>query len=514
MDIVKIFENNNAGMHITIKGTHEEPLFRASDIAAVFEITNIRQNISNFDSSEKVVCLTYTPGGEQEVTFLTESGLCEIMFRSRKPIAKQFKKWVCEIIKEIRLNGRYEVEQRIKDINDQMNSNLLTNYSKKPLVYIGYTESDIIKFGYTDNLETRIKDHKREIKPDFAFEYIYESLYNREIERQIKQHPLIKKISKKYNGKKQTELIQLTKTFTIKELDKIIKEIKNQIESGDLIESLRLENAELKFKIQELENKEIPKVIDIQLNSMQDLSTKNYEIKQAVCYNFLVDLIAKSIINDKTTTEIKLSIDEIFELYKTFRMANKYTDPIYNETYEKSIITKAFNEVDGIKATYKTIDGIQSRAKLFYIPKISEWICENIQIPKRFRSIFTEISKEIVFTSKCPEIKNSEIEPNLKNIYSFLINLIDKYKNLESNIIIIKNTILTEEYLKFVMHHGHKKQTMSKVSEILKEIPGITIKQRIIDQNSDSKYCKGLGFDISEINKWIQDNLELNLTNN
>ena len=57
MDIVKIFENNNAGMHITIKGTHEEPLFRASDIAAVFEITNIRQNISNFDSSEKVVCL-------------------------------------------------------------------------------------------------------------------------------------------------------------------------------------------------------------------------------------------------------------------------------------------------------------------------------------------------------------------------------------------------------------------------------------------------------------------------
>lgn len=32
MDIIKAFENNDATLHITIHGTHEEPLFRASDI--------------------------------------------------------------------------------------------------------------------------------------------------------------------------------------------------------------------------------------------------------------------------------------------------------------------------------------------------------------------------------------------------------------------------------------------------------------------------------------------------
>ena len=88
MDIIKTFENNNAGMHVTIMGSSEEPKFRASDIAAIFEI-----------ASEKDVCIVYTPEA-QEVTFLTEKGLYEVMFRSRKPIAKQFKNWVYEILRD------------------------------------------------------------------------------------------------------------------------------------------------------------------------------------------------------------------------------------------------------------------------------------------------------------------------------------------------------------------------------------------------------------------------------
>ena len=60
---------------IVIKGTVNDPLFRASDIGVVLEISNIRTSIMDFDESEKVVHTMHTLGGNQDVTFLTEKGL-------------------------------------------------------------------------------------------------------------------------------------------------------------------------------------------------------------------------------------------------------------------------------------------------------------------------------------------------------------------------------------------------------------------------------------------------------
>ena len=43
----------------------------------------------------------------QQVWFLTEHGLYEVLMRSTKPKAKEFKKVIKHILKEIRLNGYY-----------------------------------------------------------------------------------------------------------------------------------------------------------------------------------------------------------------------------------------------------------------------------------------------------------------------------------------------------------------------------------------------------------------------
>jgi prophage antirepressor-like protein len=53
MDIIKAFQKNEIGINITIQGTLEEPLFRASDIAIVLEMGNIRTSIQDFDETEK-----------------------------------------------------------------------------------------------------------------------------------------------------------------------------------------------------------------------------------------------------------------------------------------------------------------------------------------------------------------------------------------------------------------------------------------------------------------------------
>ena len=119
MDIVKAFNSNNLHTEIVIKGTFENPLFRANDIGTVLEMTNIRATIQHFDESEKVVNTIDTLGGSQQVSFLTELGLYRVLCKSRKPIAVKFQKWACEIVKELRLKGVYDLQKQLSQVEDQ-----------------------------------------------------------------------------------------------------------------------------------------------------------------------------------------------------------------------------------------------------------------------------------------------------------------------------------------------------------------------------------------------------------
>ena len=57
-------------------------------------------------------------GGEQETLMLTEVGVYRLIFNSRKPIAKLFKKWVANVIKDLQKNGKYEIENMKKELKD------------------------------------------------------------------------------------------------------------------------------------------------------------------------------------------------------------------------------------------------------------------------------------------------------------------------------------------------------------------------------------------------------------
>ena len=66
MEVVKAFNSNNLHTEIVVKGTINEPLFRANDVGTILEMTNIRATIQNFDDSEKVVNSIDTLGGSQQ----------------------------------------------------------------------------------------------------------------------------------------------------------------------------------------------------------------------------------------------------------------------------------------------------------------------------------------------------------------------------------------------------------------------------------------------------------------
>ena len=115
MEIIKAFNSNDLHTNIVIKGDINNPLFRASDIGEILEISNIRMSIQHFNDTEKdAVSTTDSTGRNQNITFLTEKGLYKVLFKSRKPIAEKFQNWVCEVIKEIRLNGLYDLQKELE----------------------------------------------------------------------------------------------------------------------------------------------------------------------------------------------------------------------------------------------------------------------------------------------------------------------------------------------------------------------------------------------------------------
>lgn len=87
-----------------------EPWFVAADVCEALTISNNRDALCRLDDDEKGVATTDTPGGQQEMTIINESGLYSLILTSRKPEAKKFKKWVTsEVLPAIRKTGRYEV---------------------------------------------------------------------------------------------------------------------------------------------------------------------------------------------------------------------------------------------------------------------------------------------------------------------------------------------------------------------------------------------------------------------
>lgn len=95
------------GRQFAVYGTAEHPLFKAQDVANIIEHSNITKMLDLVDNDEKGVNYLLTPGGNQTVWFLTEDGLYELLMQSRKPVAKEFKRGVKTILKEIRRTGGY-----------------------------------------------------------------------------------------------------------------------------------------------------------------------------------------------------------------------------------------------------------------------------------------------------------------------------------------------------------------------------------------------------------------------
>lgn len=83
------------------------PFVVATDFAKALDYRDAANALRMLEEDEKGTQIVSTPGGDQRVSVIYEHGMWELVFRSGKPMAKDLKKRVKEILTEIRVNGGY-----------------------------------------------------------------------------------------------------------------------------------------------------------------------------------------------------------------------------------------------------------------------------------------------------------------------------------------------------------------------------------------------------------------------
>ena len=93
--LVQQFTNSLFGNVRVITDNNGEPWFVASDIAKCLGYRDAEHMVRNIiDQRDKGTQLVGTPGGNQNMTVINESGLYNAIFSSKLPTAIEFKHWV------------------------------------------------------------------------------------------------------------------------------------------------------------------------------------------------------------------------------------------------------------------------------------------------------------------------------------------------------------------------------------------------------------------------------------
>jgi len=400
MDILKAFKLVNEEIEINIQGSLDEPLFQANQIGKLLEISNIRENLRDFDDNEKVVSLSDTIKGIQKTIFLTELGLYRLLGRSRKPIAGVFQKWMVNILKELRINGIYELKKE-NDLENKLikyNSDLkihkifLKLYDNKNIVYLcklkEIDDKIIIKIGSSQSLKERLSHIST------AFNLTQVLLLN------------------------VTESINITKFERILHKDEFIKNYYYPFEMKD--RSISKET----YLVNNEQLDEIFKIID---NTSREEKAKNDKFIQDI--KILIEKDNKSIEKEKLSIEKeKINIEkeniilkkkeiELEILNKSLELISKQENTI-DEISDTESEEGSETDIDNTLCNFK----IKTRKNGIKIPKVYQYNPSDLSTPIKIFDSPADVEREYSFISPSSlrsAAKNNTIYKN--NRWLFLL---------------------------------------------------------------------------------------------
>jgi len=168
-------------------------------------------------------------------------------------ICLEFNKYLLENNKKELENKNKELENKDLESKKKVEITLRDSFNKRCIVYLIKVKIDdgiIYKFGYTDDIVTRLRTHKNQINDDIELIYCIESKDNKMLEKllidYLEQYKF--RIKRTINDKQHTELLKVNDIEMIK--NKLI-ELNNEVENEKLL------IIKLKNKIIDLENENV-----------------------------------------------------------------------------------------------------------------------------------------------------------------------------------------------------------------------------------------------------------------
>lgn len=152
MNNLQIFKNNTFG-EIRVIEIKEEPWFVGKDVAEKLGYKDTSDALKrHVDDEDKGVGEIPTPGGNQNMKIINESGLYSLILSSKLSTAKKFKHWVTrDVLPSIRKTGTYRSkkskcskdESEIKYMNAQ--ARLKNARAREAKIYLEIAENVDIK---------------------------------------------------------------------------------------------------------------------------------------------------------------------------------------------------------------------------------------------------------------------------------------------------------------------------------------------------------------------------------
>jgi len=383
---------------VRIFGTPDAPLFVANDIGALLGIKNVKDAVSKFEDYKKLGVDIADPHGRlQTTTVLTEAGLYSLILKSKKPVAREFEKWVLtEVLPTIRRTGNFNLQGNIE--KQQLEAQLeesqaevsrlrlgykptvtyhevdINEFMDKPCVYLYHLKDNDYKFGVSGEIVDRQDAHEYKFgKKGCVVKLV--KLWNcatmkimKDTEKKIKLFAVQNNISvNKYNQKEiiETDDIdvvvakidkyvaeQNATDVTVmrireKEIDLEMKRTEVKSKKQDVeTERLRLENKRLDFEIMKFKASSMS-VVEctvpisfVQTDNIAD-PTDDYDDTPTDKEDTEYDDPLDKFIAETTYSTARQSVTRIYEDYCTHCNANEVKSMSSN-TLMKYLVSKGF----------------------------------------------------------------------------------------------------------------------------------------------------------------------------
>lgn len=154
MNTIKIFENEQFGKVRIAMSENNEPFFCLADVCGVIGIANARNVRSRLEEDDvRQMDTIDSLGRNQQVTFITESGLYDVIIRSDSEKAKPFRKWVTsEVLPSIRKHGVYMTNETLEKALTSPDFCIIPNYSR----YVIDTYGNVYSLNYNKTGKIKI----------------------------------------------------------------------------------------------------------------------------------------------------------------------------------------------------------------------------------------------------------------------------------------------------------------------------------------------------------------------